>query len=54
MCNCGCATKATQETAKSPAEDKKAYVCVQCNTFKVAPGEANPPECCGKPMQEMD
>jgi hypothetical protein len=52
MCNCGC-----QETHKqSPAvlEEKKTYVCSQCNTFKEAEATQPRPECCGKAMQEMD
>ncbi len=49
MCTCGCATKKAEE--KTQAEEKKTYLCIQCNTFKVADA---PPECCGKKMNEMD
>ena len=52
MCSCGCNAK--QNQPKSEVEEPKSYVCIQCNTFKTA-GPSDPrPECCSKPMQEMD
>ena len=52
MCNCGCQQKADKQGA--PKDEKKGYVCYQCNTFKDAPAEGPVPECCGKKMQELD
>ena len=53
MCSCKCNCQKDEKPAAAEAEPKS-YLCVQCNTFKTAPHEAAPPECCGKKMQEMD
>jgi len=51
MCSCSCSAK---HDPKPQAEEPKTYVCIQCNTFKTAPADAPRPDCCNKPMQEMD
>jgi hypothetical protein len=53
-CNCGCQHKSAEKAAKPPEDEKKSYVCYQCNAFKEIASEAPAPECCGKKMQEMD
>ena len=53
MCECGCREAQQAKPQPVPAEDK-AYVCIQCNTFKSGTAAEPAPECCGKPMKEMD
>ena len=54
MCSCNCNCQPKDEKPAATEAEAKSYVCIQCNTFKNAPTEAAPPECCGKKMQEMD
>jgi hypothetical protein len=54
MCNCGCQNKEAQNIQPAPPEEKKSYVCYQCNAFKDAPAGQPTPECCGKKMDEVD
>ncbi len=49
---CACSTKAPEKPVQ--AEENKAYVCIQCNTFKSMPPSEPAPECCNKKMNEMD
>ncbi len=52
MSDCSCSCKGPAKPEK--AEDKKSYVCAQCNTFKSVKANEPAPECCGKKMGEMD
>jgi hypothetical protein len=54
MCSCNCNCQQKDEKPVATEAEPKSYLCHQCNTFKNAPPEAAPPECCGKKMQEMD
>lgn len=54
MCTCSCQKKEPPQAPPASKEGDRSYVCYQCNTFKESPAGAPPPECCGKPMQEMD
>jgi hypothetical protein len=54
MGSCSCSSKKKEEKMVVAEAEAKSYICHQCNTFKNAPPEAAPPECCGKKMQEMD
>jgi hypothetical protein len=53
MCSCGCDAKKAEDSCKTGGEEKKTYLCQQCNTSQNVPAAAPKPECCGKPMQEM-
>jgi hypothetical protein len=54
MCSCNCNCQQNDAKPAAAEAEPKSYICHQCNTFKNAPAEAAPPECCGKKMQEMD
>jgi len=51
-CSCSCGHK--PQPAKIEVEEPKSYVCIQCNTFKTIGPNDPRPECCSKPMQDMD
>ena len=51
-CNCNCQQKAEKKEALQ--DDKRVYICPQCNTFKAAPADRAAPECCGKKMQGLE
>jgi hypothetical protein len=52
MSDCSCSCKGPAQPEKP--EEKKSYVCAQCNTFKSVKANEPAPECCGKKMGEMD
>jgi hypothetical protein len=51
-CNCNCQQK--DEKKEALQDDKRVYICPQCNTFKAVPAERPAPECCGKKMQGLE
>ena len=51
-CSFGCQQKA--EKKEAPKDQKKIYICSQCNTFTATPSDRPAPECCGKKMQGLE
>ena len=51
-CNCNCQQKA--EKKEAPQDNKRIYICAQCNTFTAVPADRPAPECCGKKMQGLE
>ena len=51
-CSCNCQQKAERKEAS--VDEKKIYICSQCNTFMTTPSDRPAPECCGKKMQELE
>ena len=55
MGNCGCNCR--QQTEKKEAhepDEKKIYICAQCNTFTAISSCGPVPECCGKKMLVLE
>jgi len=51
-CNCDCQQKAEKKEASQ--DDKRIYICAQCNTFTAIPADRPAPECCGRKMQGLE
>jgi len=51
-----CRGNCRQKTEKKEAlgDEKKIYICSQCNTFTATPSGEPAPECCGKKMQALE
>jgi hypothetical protein len=51
-CNGNCQHNAEKKAA--PEDEKKIYICSQCNTFTAAPVDRPAPECCGEKMKALE
>jgi hypothetical protein len=54
MDNCHCNCKQKTENQEALGDEKKIYICLQCNTFTAIPSGRVAPECCGKKMQVLE
>ena len=54
MGNCSCSCHKKAEKKETSQDEKKIYICSQCNTFMAAPSDEPAPECCGKKMLGLE
>jgi hypothetical protein len=54
MGSCNCNGQQKAEKKEAPKDEKRIYICPQCNAFTATPVDRPAPECCGKKMQGLE